>query len=61
MSTTWKATYITLIPKVQSLVRTKDYRPIGLCSTLYNVVVKFIMCRLKPILPRLVLKEQATF
>jgi len=61
MSNAWKAIFITLIPKVQNPVRTEDYWLISLCSTLYKVITKIIVSRLKPILSRLVFKEQVAF
>ena len=48
-----------LIPKKQDAAEPSHYRPIGLCTTLYKICSKILVCRLKPILPHLI--EQGAF
>lgn len=41
-------THIALIPKIQGSETLSNYRPINLCNTMYKVLIKIIMARLKP-------------
>ena len=43
-------THIALIPKIQGLKTLGNFRPISLCNTIYKVVTKIIVARLKPLL-----------
>lgn len=54
-------TFITLIPKVKSLVRVSEFRPIALCNTLYKIISKVLANRLKKILPCVISKSQSVF
>lgn len=54
-------TYIALIPKIQGLETLGNYRPISLCNTVYKIVTKIIVARLRPYLDKLVSQVQATF
>ncbi|VVA30150.1 Hypothetical predicted protein, partial [Prunus dulcis] len=54
-------TLITLVPKVQSPQSMIQFRPISLCSTLYKVISKIIVARLRPILPDLISPNQVSF
>ena len=47
-------TLITLIPKCNAPKSLSNYRPISLCNTVYKIVTKMIMARIRPILPHLV-------
>ena len=47
-------THIALIPKIQSLETIRNYRPISLCNTIYKVVTKIIVARLRPYLDKLI-------
>ena len=43
-------THIALIPKIQGLKTLGNFRPISLCNTIYKVVTKIIVARLRPLL-----------
>lgn len=47
------STLITLVPKIESPESMVHFRPISLCSTLYKVISKVLVARLRPILPNL--------
>ncbi|CAL2279833.1 unnamed protein product [Prunus armeniaca] len=51
-------TLITLVPKLQSPQSMVQFRPISLCSTLYKVISKILVARLRPILPNLISPNQ---
>ncbi|XP_038972762.1 uncharacterized protein LOC120104924 [Phoenix dactylifera] len=57
----WKATFITLIPKRQEAVEPGHFRPISLCTTLYKVVARIMVGRIKPLLPGIISQEQEAF
>ena len=54
-------TIITLIPKILGLKTLGNYHPISLCNTVYKLVKKIIMCRLRPFLDKLISPFQSTF
>ena len=54
-------TFITLIPKVERPQRVKEYKPISLCNTSYEIISKLLVNRLKPILKDLVGDFQNAF
>ncbi|KAK9984141.1 hypothetical protein SO802_033666 [Lithocarpus litseifolius] len=54
-------TIITLIPKCQNPETFNHYRPISLCNTVYKIVTKIIVARLRPLLPGLVSPLQTAF
>ena len=54
-------TLIVLIPKIQGLETIGDYRPINLCNSVYKIISKIIVARLRPHLEKLVSPCQAAF
>lgn len=57
----WKATFLTLIPKKEILTQFSEFRPINLCNVRYKVISKLLNNRLRGILPRIISKEQGAF
>ena len=55
------STSIIPIPKIQSLVSIGSYRPINLCNSVYKVITKIIVGRLRPYLDKLIAPCQAAF
>lgn len=54
-------TAISLIPKVESLVKMKEFRSICCCNVSYKILSKIIANRIKPLLPQLVDLNQSAF
>lgn len=54
-------TNIVLIPKIMGPESLGNYRPISLCNTVYKVVTKIIVARLRPHLDKLVCPLQSAF
>lgn len=54
-------TLITLIPKHKSPESLNNYRPISLCNTVYKLVTKIIVGRIRHMLPSLVSPLQTAF
>ena len=54
-------TYIARIPKIQGPKMLGNYRPISLCNTIYKVVTKIIVARLRPYLENLISPLQTAF
>uniref|UniRef100_A0A2N9IJH2 Reverse transcriptase domain-containing protein n=1 Tax=Fagus sylvatica TaxID=28930 RepID=A0A2N9IJH2_FAGSY len=54
-------TLISLIPKCLGPETLSQFRPISLCNTVYKIVTKIIVCRLRPIMGNLVSPFQAAF
>ena len=54
-------TFITLIPKVQHLVRVSNFGPISLSNVIYKIVSKVIVNRLKPLLDSIISETQSAF
>lgn len=51
-------TFIALVPKVEESKTPDKYRPIALCNVIYKLISKFVVNRLKPLLPLLIFPEQ---
>ena len=54
-------TLIALIPKYQSPESLNNYRPISLCNSIYKVVSKIIVNRIRPLIGKLVAPVQTAF
>ena len=54
-------TLIALIPNIQSPETLSNYRPISLCNTVYKIVTKIIVARLRPHLDKLISPLQTAF
>lgn len=54
-------TLITLIPKCTNLESLNNYCPIGLCNTVYKVITKLIVPRIRPTLDYLVSPFETAF
>ena len=54
-------TFISLIPKCIGPETLSQFRPISLCNTVYKVVTKIIVNRIRPLLSNLVSPFQAAF
>jgi len=54
-------TLITLIPKIQGPEMLGNYRPISLCNTVYKVITKVVVARIRPFLDKLVSLLQSAF
>ena len=56
-----KQTLIALIPKQPGPETVSQYRSISLCNTIYKVISKIIVLRLRPLLPTLISPMQTAF
>ncbi|CAL8166302.1 unnamed protein product [Prunus armeniaca] len=54
-------TLIALVPKVEKPTSMPQLRPISLCNTLYKVVSKILVARLRPLMTKLVSPSQVSF
>jgi len=54
-------TFIALVPKVENPETTAHFRPISLCNTLYKIIAKVLVNRMRPILQRLIHPCQSAF
>ena len=50
-----------IVPKRQDASEPSHFRSISLCTTLYKIYAKLLVCKLKPILSRLICMEQEAF
>ncbi|XP_020412737.1 uncharacterized protein LOC109947231 [Prunus persica] len=55
------STLVTLVPKIINPQSMLQFRPISLCNTLYKVVSKIIVGRLRPLMCKLVSPNQVSF
>jgi len=53
--------FITLITKVPSPIRIRDFRPISLLGSLYKLEAKVLAGRLAPMMDKLISSNQSTF
>ena len=54
-------TLIALIPKQLGSETVNQFRPISLCNTVYKIVSKIVIKRIRPLLPKLISPMQAAF
>lgn len=54
-------TYIALITKKKNCTLSKDFRPISLTTSLYKIIAKVLVNRLKPTLPKTIFDNQLAF
>jgi len=54
-------THIALIPKVQGLESLNNYRLISLCNSIYKIVTKVIVVRLRPYIDQVINPLQIAF
>ena len=54
-------TLISLIPKCQNPESLNNYRPISLCNSVYKIVSKIIVGRIRPYLNKLISPVQTAF
>lgn len=61
MEEEWKETVVILLPKVKQPDSPSKFRPISLCQTVYKIIAKVLVNRLKGLLPKILAEEQAAF
>ena len=61
MTSGMNSTILTLIPKFPGATIIKDYRPISCCNTIYKVISKLLVAKIKPLLPSIILPNQSAF
>ena len=54
-------THIVLIPKIQGPETIGNYRPISLCNSVYKIITKILVSRIRPYLDKLVSPYQTAF
>ena len=54
-------TLIVLIPRIQGLETIGNYKPISLCNSVYKIITKIIVARIRPHLERLITPFQTAF
>lgn len=61
LPSTANATILTLVPKFSGASKITEFRPISCLNTIYIVISRLMVKRLKPILPSLILPSQTAF
>lgn len=59
--TTFNATFLTLIPKVDNAHDPKDFKLISLCNVIYKIITNVLVLHLRPLLPLLISLEQTRY
>lgn len=54
MLKTWNDTTLTLIPKIPPPTKVNDFRPLTYCNTMYKLVAKILINRMKKVLNGLI-------
>ena len=54
-------THIALIPKIKGLESIGNFRPISLCNSVYKIITKIIIARIRPLLDKLISSYQEAF
>ena len=54
-------THIALIPKIKGSESIGNFRPISLCNSVYKIITKIIVARIRPLLDKLISLYQAAF
>lgn len=54
-------TLIALIPKVDCPGNFKEFRPISLCNTIYKIITKALVGRIRPMLESIISPLQSSF
>lgn len=55
------STFISIIPKTDNPQNMSQFWPISLCNTIYKIVSKIIVHRIRPFLDKLISPNQASF
>ena len=59
--TSLNQTHIALIPKIKGPETVGNFRPISLCNTVYKIITKIIVARIRPLMEKLVFPFQSAF
>ena len=55
------SSFITLFPKVKDPLSLRDYRPYSLIGSIYKIIPKLLMNRLKMVVGKVISQEQSTY
>ncbi|XP_056844021.1 uncharacterized protein LOC130496191 [Raphanus sativus] len=61
LPSTANATILSMVPKFPGATKVSDFRPISCLNTIYKVISRLLVKRLKPMLPSLILPSQTAF